>query len=328
MRERLVAAEDLRKVYANGVMALDGVSFSVAAGEIYGLLGPNGAGKTTTVRILATLTRPTGGRALVAGWHVTGDAARVRRVIGYVGQGTGVDLNLTGRENLWVQGQLRGIGGRALARRIAELLALVELKEAADRVTRDWSGGMRRRLDLALGLLHRPRVLFLDEPTTGLDPESRANLHRRLRQIADEDGVAVLLTTHYLEEADRLSDRLGIIDRGRLVAEDAPAALKAGIRGDVLILRFASPQEADAASARLKTHVLVRELRVHRDRLHVTVADGAEALPALLAALSGMQVTRAELRKPTLDEVYLALTGRTMAEADAEAHAAPKELAS
>ena len=317
MPEALIEAQDLRKVYGESVVALDGVSFEVHAGEIYGLLGPNGAGKTTTVRILATLTQPTAGRALVAGFNVVSDGLKVRQAIGYVGQGTGVDQHLTGRENLWVQGQLRGLGGAALRRRIDELLALVGLTEAADRLAREWSGGMRRRLDLALGLIHRPRLLFLDEPTTGLDPESRMMLHRQLRQLADETGIAVLLTTHYLEEADRLSHRIGIIDRGRIVAEDTPDGLKARIHGDILILTCRREEDVAPLAGSLRGLEPVRELQIHGRQILVTVTDGAAAIPALMAAIDGERLARIELRKPTLDEVYLKLTGRTMAEAEA-----------
>ncbi len=325
MPETLVEAQDLRKVYGEKVVALDGVSFQVRAGEIYGLLGPNGAGKTTTVRILATLTQPTAGRALVAGFNVVSDGLKVRQAIGYVGQGTGVDQHLTGRENLWVQGQLRGMGGRVLRRRIDELLELVGLTEAADRLTREWSGGMRRRLDLALGLIHRPRLLFLDEPTTGLDPESRMTLHRQLRLLAEETGIAVLLTTHYLEEADRLGHRIGIIDRGRIVAEDTPNGLKARIHGDVLILTCKREEDVATFIGNLRGLDSVRELQSHGHQILVTVADGGAAIPNLLAAVESDRLARIELRKPTLDEVYLKLTGRTLAEAEAASGEPTKE---
>ncbi len=327
MPETLVEAQDLRKVYGEKIVALDGVSFHVHAGEIYGLLGPNGAGKTTTVRILATLTQPTAGRALVAGFNVVSDGLKVRQAIGYVGQGTGVDQHLTGRENLWVQGQLRGMGGRPLRRRIDELLELVGLTEAADRLAREWSGGMRRRLDLALGLIHRPRLLFLDEPTTGLDPESRMMLHRQLRLLAEESGIAVLLTTHYLEEADRLSHRIGIIDRGRIVAQDTPANLKARIHGDVLILTCKQEEDVAALTSSLRGLEPVRELQTHGRLILVTVADGAAAIPSLMAAVESDRLARIELRKPTLDEVYLKLTGRTLAEAEATSDAPTQEAA-
>ncbi len=327
MPEALVEAQDLRKVYGERVVALDGVSFQVRAGEIYGLLGPNGAGKTTTVRILATLTQPTAGRALVAGFNVVSDGIKVRQTIGYVGQGTGVDQHLTGRENLWVQGQLRGMGGAALRQRIDELLELVGLTEAADRLAREWSGGMRRRLDLALGLIHRPRLLFLDEPTTGLDPESRMMLHRQLRRLADETGIAVLLTTHYLEEADRLSHRIGIIDRGRIVAEDTPDGLKARIHGDILILTCKREEDVASLASDLRRLESVRDVQIHGRQILITVADGAAAIPTLMTVIDSDRLARIELRKPTLDEVYLKLTGRTLAEAEADSAESRQEAA-
>src|SRR5205823_12019979 len=204
-----IAVQDLRKRYGD-VQALDGVSFAVRDGEVFGLLGPNGAGKSTAARSLATLTQPDSGRAIVAGEDVMRHPNRVRQAIGYVAQDSGVDWEATGRENLLLQGRIHGMSGAPLRRRVDELLDLVGLRDAADRVARGYSGGMKRRLDVAIGLVHRPRVLFLDEPTTGLDPEARAAMWVEVQRLAEQERLTILLTTHYLEEADRLAERVAI----------------------------------------------------------------------------------------------------------------------
>jgi len=222
-----IEASELVKTYPGDVRALDGVSFGVAAGTVFGLLGPNGAGKSTTVKILTTLSRPDSGRASVAGIDVLADPRGVRQSIGCVAQKSGVDPQATGRENLVLQGQLYGLGGRELKRRAGELLDRFGLGDAADRIARTYSGGMQRKLDVALGLVHRPRVLFLDEPTTGLDPEARADLWAEVEQLSGTEGLTVLLTTHYLEEADRLASQLAIVDHGKIVAQGTPDALTA-----------------------------------------------------------------------------------------------------
>src|SRR5438067_7245 len=216
-----IVAEDLRKRY-RAVQALDGVSFAVREGEVFGLLGPNGAGKSTSVRVLTTLTRPDSGRAFVAGEDVARNPNRVRRAIGYVAQDSGVDWEATGRENLLLQGRIHGMAGALLRRRVDELLELVGLSDAADRTARGYSGGMKRRLDLATGLVHKPRVLFLDEPTTGLDPEARAAMWVEVERLAQQESLTILLTTHYLEEADQLAGRIAIVRRGQVVVEGRP----------------------------------------------------------------------------------------------------------
>jgi ABC-2 type transport system ATP-binding protein len=208
-----IVVTELRKRYGE-VQALDGVGFAVREGEVFGLLGPNGAGKSTTVRVLATLTKPDSGSAVVAGNDVVRDPNAVRRSIGYVPQSSGVDRDATGRENLMLQGRIQRLRGDALKRRVDELLELVGLSDAADRLARTYSGGMKRRLDIALGLVHRPSVLFLDEPTTGLDPEARTAMWEELGTLAHRESLTILLTTHYLEEADQLADRLAIVSRG------------------------------------------------------------------------------------------------------------------
>ena len=216
-----IVAEGLVKRYKQ-VRALDGVSFAVHEGEVFALLGPNGAGKSTTVRILATLTKPDAGRAEVAGHDVRREAGRVRRAIGYVPQDSGVDQYGTGRENLMLQGHVQGMGGGELRQRVTELLELVGIADAADRIVKTYSGGMRRRLDIALGLVHHPKVLFLDEPTTGLDPEARVQMWTEVGRLARQESLTILLTTHYMEEADELADRLEIVNSGQIVVESTP----------------------------------------------------------------------------------------------------------
>jgi ABC-2 type transport system ATP-binding protein len=232
-----IVVEDLRKRYKD-VQALDSVSFAVREGEVFGLLCPNGAGKSTTVRVLATLTKPDGGRAFVAGHDVTSEPNRVRRAIGYVAQNSGVDRDGTGRENLVLQGRIHGLHGRELRARVDELLELVGLTDAADRLVRGYSGGMKRRLDIGIGLVHRPRVVFLDEPTTGLDPEARAAMWGELERLAERERLTILLTTHYLEEADQLADRLAIVSRGTVVVEGTPRELKQRLHGDAVAIEL------------------------------------------------------------------------------------------
>src|SRR5213592_3489137 len=242
-----IVAEELRKRYGE-VQALDGVSFGVREGEVFGLLGPNGAGKSTTVRVLVTLTHPDSGRASVAGHDVRREQNAVRRTIGYVPQDSGVDQFGTGRENLMLQGRVQGMGGADLRARTDELLELVGITHAADRIVRTYSGGMRRRLDVALGLVHRPRVLFLDEPTTGLDPEARVAMWDEVGRLAQQESLTILLTTHYLEEADELADRLAIVSRGRIVAEGPPEHLKRALQGDAVQVELADGRVEEAST--------------------------------------------------------------------------------
>ncbi len=319
MTHPLVEVHGLKKTYPGPVEALRGIDFAFGRGEIFALLGPNGAGKTTTVRILATLSQPSAGRALIAGHHVVNEARAVRRLIGHVGQASAVDERLTARENLRLQGHLQGLSGGLLTARVAEMLALIGLEEEADRPCEEWSGGMRRRLDLAMGLIHGPRLLFLDEPSAGLDPESRAAIWDEIAGLARRHGMGILLTTHYLEEADRLADRVAIIDRGRIVAMDTPDALKARIAGDVLVVGFARPGALAEGMRRLKPLDLIRALRPTGDALHLTVENGAEAIPTVMQALQGLEVASVAIQRPTLDDVYLEATGRTMREAEARA---------
>src|SRR3954454_16297869 len=229
-----IVANALTKTYPPDVRALDGLSLAVPAGTIFGLLGPNGTGKSTTVRILTTLSRPDGGSARVAGLDVLAEPARVRHAIGVVAQRHGLDPEATGRENLTLQGEFYAITGADLRGRVGDALERFGLADAADRPAKTYSGGMQRRLDLAMGLIHRPRVLFLDEPTTGLDPEARADIWHEIERLARDERMTILLTTHYLEEADRLASQLAIVDRGRIVAEGSPDELKRELEGDTI----------------------------------------------------------------------------------------------
>ncbi len=315
-----IRAEGLKKTYAGGVKALDNLSFAVAPGTVYALLGPNGAGKSTTVKILTTLTKADAGAAEVAGLDVIRRAAEVRRVIGCVAQKSGVDANATGRENLRLQGRFYGMHGAELERRIDELLARFRLAEAADKISRTFSGGMQRKLDIAMGLIHRPAVLFLDEPTTGLDPEARSSLWNEIASLAGQSGITILLTTHYLEEADKLADRVGIVDRGRLVAEGTPEGLKSELQGDAVQVEFSEPQNEASVRAVLERVAGIREIVVETQGVHARAQHGASAAPAILSALdqAGLRATAVRIARPSLDDVYLHYTGRSFQEADAE----------
>ncbi len=314
----IVQAEGLRKTYKPDVRALDGLSFSVPAGTVFALLGPNGAGKTTTVRILTTLARPDSGSARVAGIDVLAHPSRARSVIGAVSQHSGAVSLLTGQENLALQGKLHGMRGRALHRRVAGLLDQFGLAGAAGRPARTYSGGMRRRLDIATVLVHRPAVLFLDEPTTGLDPEGRADLWAALTGLAGQHGTTILITTHYLEEADQYAARVAIVDQGRIVAEGTPDQLRAGLRGDSVVLELASPGQVEPAQKALAPLPEVRGLSADGAVLRARVADGPRALPAVLAALDagGVPVRSVTVARPSLDDVYLHYAGRSFRQAE------------
>jgi ABC-2 type transport system ATP-binding protein len=316
-----IQAHGLVREFKGGILAVDGVDLSVAPGEIYGFLGPNGAGKTTMVRILATLLRPTSGRALVAGHDVVAEAAAVRRSIGLALQEAALDRYMTGRELLRLQGVLHGLSGPTGRARASDLLQQVGLTDAADRQVRTYSGGMRRRLDLAMALVHAPVVLFLDEPTTGLDPISRATIWDEVRRLNTEAGTTVFLTTQYLEEADQLAGRVGIIDGGRLVAEGTPRELKARVGDPTLTVVVADPADAPAAAALLAAF---GPLVPGRSGAEVAVAArlraGAAAVADVVRALdeAGIAVAGLDLKEPTLDDVFIAATGRRLPAADAD----------
>ncbi|MEV5609891.1 ATP-binding cassette domain-containing protein [Streptomyces sp. NPDC052225] len=317
-----VRAHRLVKTYPGDVTALSELDITVEPGTVFGLLGPNGAGKSTTVKILTTLARPDSGTAEVAGHDVLRHPGRVRRAIGVVAQKSGADPVATGRENLRLQGRIYGLRGAGLRSRVAELLDRFALTDAADRPVKGYSGGMQRRLDVALGLVHRPEVLFLDEPTTGLDPEARTAMWDEIARLAGDEGLTILLTTHYLEEADRLAERIAIVDRGRVVVAGTPDALKGELRGDAVHLALPEPVGDDGRgllNGALAGLPGVNEAHVDGRRISVRADDGAAAVPLLLGALdrAGLAVASATVARPSLDDVYLRHAGRRYTEADA-----------
>ena len=306
-----IEVEGLVREFKKGPRAVDGIYLHVDPGEIYGFLGPNGAGKSTTVLMLTTLLPPTAGTARVAGYDVVHDGPGVRSAIGAALQEAALDPLLTGREHLRLQAALQGLPRAERASRGDELLARVGLTDAADRKVKGYSGGMKRRLDLALALVHRPRVLFLDEPTTGLDPQSRSALWQEVARLSRDDGVTVFLTTQYLEEADVLANRVGIIDHGRIVAEGTPAALKAEVGRPTLEL-----QPADAADLSRAREILGRfgELRPSSKGVAVRLTEGEADLASVVRALDSehVKVEQLQVHQPSLDDVFLAKTGRSL----------------
>ncbi len=312
-RPEAIEARELVKTYPGPIRAVDGVSLSIPAGSVFGLLGPNGAGKSTLVKILSTLSRPTAGTAVVAGHDVLRHPERVRRSIGVVGQQSSIDPSATGRENLQLQGQLYGIDGRDLRSRVGALLERFELADAANRIVGTWSGGMRRKLDVALGLINRPSVLFLDEPTTGLDPDARSRLWAEIETLSHDGGLAILLTTHYLEEADRLASRLAIVDHGQIVAEGAPDALKAELKGDAIRIDLDEPVGGPRAVSVLSRIDGIASPLVQGSRVSARADHAATRVPAVLSALegAGIAVAAVTVARPSLDDVYLRHTGRS-----------------
>jgi ABC-2 type transport system ATP-binding protein len=315
-----IQARGLVKTYPGGVRALDGFDLSVEQGSVFGLLGPNGAGKSTTVKILTTLSRPDEGAARVAGLDVLTEPSRVRDVIGVVAQRSGVDREATGRENLVLQARIHGSEGRRCRQRVEELLERFGLAEAADRLARTYSGGTQRRLDIAMGLVQEPRVLFLDEPTTGLDPEARAGLWGEIERLSRDEGLTVLLTTHYLEEADQLAKRLAIVDRGRVVVEGAPEELKSELHGDAIQIELSQAASNGHFAGSLEHVPGIAEIALEGRTLRARAKSGATAVPAVLAALdaAGAAVTSVTVARPSLDDVYLRHTGRTFRDEDKE----------
>ena len=313
----IIRTRDLRKTFkgrAGAVEAVKGVDLDVKAGEIFGFLGPNGAGKTTTLRMLATLIPPTSGEATVAGVDLLRDPARVRQQIGYVAQGGGSDPLMTGRGELVIQGRLFGMSRAQAEARATEVLAALDLTDAARRTTGTYSGGMRRRLDIGMGMVHQPKLLFLDEPTTGLDPQARANLWDEVRRLR-AGGTTVFLTTHYLEEADVLCDRVAIIDHGTIVAEGTPIDLKRAIAGDVITLGIG---DHERVLTLVRTEPYVREASDSDEDglVRLYVDEGDRALPQLLRLLdgAGLSPQTIALSRPSLDDVFLRKTGRSLRE--------------
>ena len=307
-----IEARSLRREFKGGVEAVRDIDLSVAEGEVFGFLGPNGAGKTTTVRMLCTLLPPTAGKARVAGADVVTDAAEVRRRIGVALQEIGLDPVQTGRELLELQCGLYGLKGARVRERTNELLELVDLTDAADRRTKTYSGGMKRRLDLASALVHSPRVLFLDEPTTGLDPASRLTVWDEVRRI-NAAGTTVFLTTQYLEEADRLCDRLAIIDAGKIVAEGTPESLKAEMGHDVVTVTL-DGADAGATEAALRELPGLQRVVSARGALALYLEDGAAAVAEIVRCLDREQlrVGAISVARPSLDDVFLRATGRRL----------------
>jgi ABC-2 type transport system ATP-binding protein len=308
-----IRVENLTKQF-DDVLAVDHISFTVDQGELFGLLGPNGAGKTTTINMLSTLLRPSSGRAEIAGFEVTRERDAVRKSIGIVFQEPALDNKLTGRENLEFHAMLYGMSREERRTRIQEVLNLVELTEKATVLVQNYSGGMKRRLEIARGLIHRPKVLFLDEPTLGLDTQTRRNIWQYIKNLNEESGVTIILTTHYMDEADYLCGRVAIIDFGKIVAIDTPASLKNILGGDVISVE-ADPTEKCFEA--FKKFPWVREISRHDGTISLNVDQGEKKIPLLIdidQKREGFEITSINLRKPTLEDVFLHFTGRTMRE--------------
>ena len=293
------------------IVAVKNVSIAVKPGELFGLLGPNGAGKTTLISMLSTMIEPSGGSAKVWGFDVEKEASFVRENIGMVFQDTTLDDRLTGRENLDLHGRLYGLDGKTRKKRIQEVLALVELTDRADAIVKTYSGGMMRRLEIARGLMHHPHVLFLDEPTLGLDPQTRNHIWEYIKTLNKEEGVTIVLTTHYMEEADHLCNRIAIIDHGEIVALDAPEALKNTLGGEVITLELEKPEDISKLCDIYKTNGCASIVSRQMNHVFITVRDGEHQIPHVLSLASnaGIPIRSVSLRKPTLDDVFLHFTG-------------------
>lgn len=296
------------------VHAVRGIDLDVAPGELVAVLGPNGAGKTTTMRMLTTLVRPTAGTATVAGADVTTDPATVRRNIGYVGQGNGAGHVQRAADELTAQGRIYGLDARTARRRTAELLEALDLQPLAARKVSDLSGGQRRRLDVALGLVHAPRLLFLDEPSTGLDPHTRANLWEHILRLRAEHDMTIVLTTHYLDEADTMAERVVVVDHGQVIADDTADGLKRTLAGDRLVLEVGDADATAQVAALVSRLPGARDVTVDGSVVEARVADAAAAVPTVVveASAAGLVVASARAIRPTLDDVFLALTGRSL----------------
>jgi ABC-2 type transport system ATP-binding protein len=308
--ENAIETSELTRRF-NGLVAVDRLSISVERGEVFGLLGPNGAGKTTTISMLCTILKPTSGSARVNGFDIVKQDIQVRKSIGIVFQDPSIDDRLTGRENLYMHANLYGVPPGEQKSRIERVLKLVELENRADDILRTYSGGMRRRLEIARGLIHYPRVLFLDEPTIGLDPQTRGHIWSYIEDLRKAHDITMVLTTHYMEEADRLSDRIAIMDYGKIVASDTPSGLKETLEGDVITVKT---KEADRLSSVLAGTAGILKANVVDGRLEVTVRGGKALLPRIVeaAAKSGVFVESVSLREPNLEDVFLHYTGRAI----------------
>jgi ABC-2 type transport system ATP-binding protein len=312
----IIQVENLVKIYPDGTRAIDGVSFSVKEGEFFGFLGPNGAGKSTTIKVLATLLEKTSGSVTVAGYNADTDAREIRKIIGVQSQETTVDGDLTGRDNLLLQGRLQRMRGKAVEQRVDELLKIVGLSEVADKKALYYSSGMKKRLDLASVFVHRPRIVFLDEPTIGLDPQSRGKMWAYLQSLNKDQGVTIFLTTQYLEEADKLCNQVSIIDRGRLIVTGSPNELKQQVGGDKVIIGLAGVNSSEgfekmqkiARSVEGVTKVLSTE-----NGLALYARDGSRIVPEVVKAFDNRGITpmSVNLYSPSLDDVFLQRTGRS-----------------
>jgi ABC-2 type transport system ATP-binding protein len=311
----IIEVNDLVKVFDGKIRAVDGITFDVQEGEIFGFLGPNGAGKSTTINMLVTLHRPTSGVAKVMGMDVVKEATKVRRVIGLVPQDLTVDDDLSGRENMILQADLYNVPKKDAVERINELLKLVKLEDAADRMVKTYSGGMRKRLELAEGLIHRPKILFLDEPTLGLDIQTRSIMWEHIRKLKQEHNMTVFMTTHYLEEADSLCDRIGIIDNGRIMALDTPITLKRSLGGDVIQM---SIDDARDFTPQIQGVPGTLEVKKEGSEYRVKVIKGDTAMPVVLKAVidAGGTVSSVSLQRPNMDQVFLEYTGRSLRDAE------------
>ena len=309
-----IHADHLTKSFGD-LIAVNSISLSIESGEIFGLLGPNGAGKTTTIAMLSTMQKPISGTATVNGYDIVTDEDNVRKSIGIVFQDQSLDEELTAYENMDFHGRLYRIPGEVRQERIHELLALVGLEDRKDDLVKTYSGGMRRRLEIARGLLHEPKVLFLDEPTLGLDPQTRNHLWEYIARLNDEKGITIILTTHYMEEADRLCDRVAIIDRGTIIALGTTESLKASIGGDVVTIASPDPD----AIAGLLTASWVSGLERHDGMVTIRLQDADRHIPGIVTDLvrSGIGITSLSVRKPTLEDVFLHYTGRTIRDEEA-----------
>ena len=309
-----IHVNDLTKVFGS-LVAVDGISFVIESGEIFGLLGPNGAGKTTTISMLSTMQRPTSGTATVNGHDIVTEEDSVRRSIGIVFQDQSLDEELTAYENMDFHGRLYRIPGEIRQKRIGELLTLVGLADRKDDLVKTYSGGMRRRLEIARGLLHEPKVLFLDEPTLGLDPQTRNHLWEYIARLNDEKGITIILTTHYMEEADRLCDRIAIIDHGKIIALDATENLKTSIGGDIVTIASPDP----GAIADLLTAPWVSGIERRGGTVTIRLQDADRHIPGIVTDLvqSGVGITSLSVHKPTLEDVFLHYTGRMIREEEA-----------
>ncbi len=304
----VIDVRDLTRKFRD-LVAVDTLNFTVGQGEVFGLLGPNGAGKTTTLSMLCTILKPTSGTAIVNGYDITEHPSQVRRSIGIVFQEPSIDDRLTGRENLEMHADLYGVPKREQRKRIENVLELVELHDKADLLMRTYSGGMRRRLEIARGFIHYPKVLFLDEPTLGLDPQTRGHIWTYISELSEREGITIILTTHYMEEADNLCDRVAIIDYGKIVALDEPDRLKEALEGDIISVKTDAMRQL---SAKLIGVDWVKESREENGQLKLVVKDGNAALPRVveIAASSGIHIDSMSIHEPTLEDVFLNYTGR------------------